>query len=517
MNRRASKAAQLALELDGVTVTFASSPILDDVSLRLGPGWHGLVGANGAGKTTLLRVLAGALAPGEGAVRREPRDAAVVVVPQEVDAAGVDVHALGESEERLACELRGRLALDPAELARWATLSPGERKRWQIGAALAAEPEVLLLDEPTNHLDVEGRTLLLGALRRFRGVGVVVSHDRALLDELTAATLRVHHAQVTAWPGSYSAASEAWELERRESEDAHHRARDQVKAARGRLAAARQERAEADAGRSARSRMRNEHDSDARGMGATTLAAWAEARSGRTVGVRRAELERAEAAVPTFERDRTLGGSIFAAYARPTSSVLFHVDADAIGPDGITHAPPPSTLDRPVILRDVRLTLGRDERVRVVGPNGAGKTTLLRALLRGGPPPARTLYLPQELAPETVVDLAAELRAAPPEERGRILAVFAALGSDPERVLFRRAEDAARLSPGEARKLALATGLGRHAWALVLDEPTNHLDLPSIERLERALAAYPGAIVLVTHDDAFASSCTTRALRVPLS
>ena len=98
--------------------------------------------------------------------------------------------------------------------------------------------------------------------------------------------------------------------------------------------------------------------------------------------------------------------------------------------------------------------------------------------------------------------------------RGRVLFVFAALGSDPERIVLRRAADAARLSPGEARKLALAMGLGRHAWALVLDEPTNHLDLPSVERVESALATFPGALVLVTHDDAFAARVTSRVLQV---
>ncbi len=77
------------------------------------------------------------------------------------------------------------------------------------------------------------------------------------------------------------------------------------------------------------------------------------------------------------------------------------------------------------------------------------------------------------------------------------------IGTDPARLLA-----SARPSPGEARKLLMALGLGRHAWAIVLDEPTNHLDLPTVERLEAALRAFPGAVLLVSHDDAFAARCT---------
>lgn len=249
--------------------------------------------------------------------------------------------------------------------------------------------------------------------------------------------------------------------------------------------------------------MKEKNDHDARSMGAKVVAGWAEARSGRTVQVVRAELARAEQAVPAFTRDRTLGGRVFATYAKAPSAVLFHLDDDRMdAAPGVT------------VLRDVRLTIGREERVRFTGANGAGKTTLLGALIRGGPPRHRLLHLPQELEAADVTRLSDELRALDPESRGRVLSVFAALGSDPERIVFRRPEDADRLSPGEARKLALAMGLGRHAWALVLDEPTNHLDLPSIERLEAALESYPGSVLLVTHDDAFARATTTRVIRV---
>src|SRR4051812_25356762 len=108
------------LEAHGVGVAWAASvPVLKDVSFVLEPGFYGLVGANGAGKTTLLRVLAGALAPHEGSVRARPADASIVYCPQTIDEPGDDVLTLASTHDGIAMQLKGRLALDDAELERW--------------------------------------------------------------------------------------------------------------------------------------------------------------------------------------------------------------------------------------------------------------------------------------------------------------------------------------------------------------------------------------------------------------
>jgi ABC-type multidrug transport system ATPase subunit len=180
-----------SLRLEGLAFAWSDAvPLIDAVHVVLPAGFTGLVGENGAGKTSLLRLLAGALTPAAGRVRTDPPDARVVLCPQEVGAPGELEAELAAREDGEARRVRATLSLDGAGLARWPTLSPGERKRWQLGAALAADPAVLLLDEPYAGFDWDTyeRFWDLTAERRAAGRSVlVISHfvaDQERFDRL---------------------------------------------------------------------------------------------------------------------------------------------------------------------------------------------------------------------------------------------------------------------------------------------------------------------------------------------
>lgn len=490
----------LSLRANALSFSFDEArPLFHDVSFQLGPGFTAVVGENGAGKSTLLRLLAGELSPTAGAVELKPPSARVEFTRQQASHTPVDPQVLYDEPKGYA--VLGRLGLDEEQLQRWPTLSEGERRRWQLALALISAPDVWLLDEPSNHLDAHGRQWLLDALSRYRGIGVVVSHDRQLLDALTQATLRLDGGTARLWPGPYSEAKVSWELQAQAQADARERAVAQRDKLTEQLAVARREHQSAERQRHTSARMRNRHDTDARGMGSQNLADWAAGHAGRQVEVARRAVDRAEEAVAQLPISKAVGRDDvwFIDEVAPKARLLSFV-----APHGVQGG-------ERRLLHEVSLTIERGEHVHVAGPNGAGKSSLLRALLEHSQlPPERVVYLPQEATAEREGQaMLRELKSMPKAELGRALSLVAALGLRPEQLLSTKLP-----SPGELRKASLALAAARRAWLLVLDEPTNHLDLPSIERLEHALSTWPGALLLVTHDVALAKACCRTTWRL---
>ncbi|MBK1712406.1 ATP-binding cassette domain-containing protein [Rubrivivax gelatinosus] len=510
---------QTLLTLDGVAFSLADGrPLFAGLSETFDRRRTGLVGRNGIGKTVLGRLLAGELAPSAGRVLRQGR---VYRLAQQLAPEGttlaqlagvhealqaldrIEAGAGGEHDFEILAErwdLRARLQ---AELQRAglpplapetpaARLSGGQAMRVALAGAWLADADFLILDEPSNHLDRAGRQALLAQLARWQGGLLVISHDRELLETMQA-IVELSPLGLRRYGGGWSFHAEqqaqqrcdaADELARRQLERRRETAalqreheRQQQRQARGRreradgsqpklVLDARQERSEATTGR-----LQRRHDT------------------------RRAELEaQVRAAAARVVEDTAIVVPPLPPAVLPNEVLVFDGELPFV-------APP---------LARLSLVLQGATRLAVTGPNGCGKSTLLRVLAgRLAPAAGRCerrvacAWLDQRLADlepsqPAIEWLRAACRQRPEAELHTRLAQLglaaATLGSV-----------CGALSGGERLKLALARALlaDEPARLLLLDEPGNHLDLATLQALEAMLRGWRGALVVVSHDEAF--------------
>lgn len=477
----------MAAELSFSRVSFeyptCAEPLFRGLTVRFSEGWTGIVGPNGGGKTTLLHLAAGRLAPEEGSVRRVGR---CDLCAQTDDAPPAAAEAFFSSYDAEAYAVREAFAVDEAMLTRWPTLSFGERRRLTLAATLFTGPDILCLDEPTNHLDAETLDRIIRGLRRFRGIGLVVSHDRALLDALCTRCLFVADGGATLRPGRYDEGRAQAERERALALDTLTEAQDRLRAARSELQRRRMALQGAEARDSKRKVARQDHDAKAR-INAKRLTDGVGGFAG-AVGQQVRKVGRMARAIAVMERPESRRLLL-------TFPLACRAEANAL----LTLPPGAFPLGEGRAVRHPGLLLRPGDRVALTGANGAGKSTLLERLRpRFALPPERILWLPQALGPEARAAMRRRLDALPREAFAKVMNVVATLGSEPSRVAA--AKD---WSPGEARKLFLGLGTLAPVALMVMDEPTNHLDLPSVECLEAALAKVPCALVLCSHDAVF--------------
>ncbi len=485
--------APMLLAFRNVTFTHAESsdPLFQDLHASLAPGWTGVIGANGSGKTTLLRLALGELRPDTGRVEHPGRG---VCCPQRTDLPPGGMQAFLQGEDSRTRRWLARLGIDPDWGNRWDTLSHGERKRIQLAMALSNEPHVLGVDEPTNHLDREARAQVVSALAAFRGIGLLVSHDRELLDALCDQCLFLEPPRAVLRPGNYSQGAR----EREREETALRRERERADLQVERLAAELHERRvhndRGERSRSKRGLARGDSDGRARANGAKVM----DGSSGQRLRQMEGRLRQAVALAKGKSVARRFRTGVVLEGERSPRARL------ACLPECRLPLGPKASLLVP------SLVIGATDRIGIVGPNGAGKSTLVRRIV-AGLDPGRTAYVPQEIDAAASRRILAELLALPPDVLGPSMSVVRRLGSDPARLLQSRDP-----SPGEVRKLLIAKHIGSRPSVLVLDEPTNHMDLASIECLEEALAAFDAALVLVSHDDRFLSRLATRIWAIHL-
>ncbi len=504
------------LTLDRACLAFGHVALLDHTALQIDAGERiGLIGRNGSGKSSLLKALAGLGALDDGDLWREP-GLGVTYVAQEsefsADATVFDAVADGLGEisrvlkryhEAAAKVSHGDTAalddlheaqaqldagdgwnvnsrveqalsrLDLAGNALVSELSGGGRKRVALARALVAAPELLLLDEPTNHLDVDGILWLEGLLRDYAGAVVVITHDRAFLDNVATRIVELDRGVLTSFPGSFLAYQE-------KKEAMLH--------------------AEALANARADKLLAQEEVWIRKGV---------EARRTRAVGrIKRLEVLRSERAV---RRDQM--GKVDFRLSRGEESGKLVAELDKVSK---------SFAGRPIV-RDFSCRIQRGDKIGLIGPNGSGKTTLLR------------LILGQLEADSGIVRMGSRMEVAyfdqfrsaldPEATLAEVISPgsdYVEIGGTRQHVIgylgdFLFAPARARspvksLSGGERARLLLARLFARPANVLVLDEPTNDLDIETLELLESLLQEYPGTVFLVSHDRMFLDNVVTQTI-----
>jgi ATP-binding cassette, subfamily F, member 3 len=360
------------------------------------------------------------------------------------------------------------------------TFSGGELTRASLARALAGDPDLLLLDEPTNHLDVDNLEWLEQELQSLDAAVILVAHDRWFLEAVTTGVLELEAGRSLFFPGPWH----AWRLE---------------KAARASAAAKTAERVSVDIARLERFVERFRYKK--------SKAKQAQA---KLTQIKRLEKQRSGAAGELellTRRSRSLGFE----FLKPARSGRTVVEAAGLG----------LAAGEKDLLTEASFALERGEHVGLVGPNGSGKTTLLETILGPHEPVAGSMRLGHGVVPAYFSQHEVEL-----DERGSVLdcAQRTTGLSRPQaqsllgRFLFsgweQHEKPVTALSGGERRRLALALVVASGANFLVLDEPTNHLDLESREALETALDAFPGTVLLVSHDRALLDAVAHRLLAI---
>ncbi|WP_231728156.1 ABC-F family ATP-binding cassette domain-containing protein [Sphingopyxis sp. H050] len=494
--------------------------VLSGLDLAFARERTGIVGRNGVGKSTLLRLLTGDLAPASGSLAIDGSVAmlrqTVQVAPHETiadlfgargglallrkaEAGEASAEEIGEADWTLEARIDEALASIglplPADTP-LAQLSGGQRTRAALAGATFAAPDFLLLDEPTNNLDRDGRKALRDLLRGWRGGAVVVSHDRELLEEMDA-IVELTGLGASRYGGGWSA----------------YRARKDIEQAAAEAELAGAEKRMDHARRQAQAATEKQDRRDSRGRakaargdmpkiligGLKRRAEETRASSTRLADRQRGEAEAALAAARgRIEVIDPLSVGL-ASTGLPASRIVLELDHVSAG-----YVPGFPIID------DLSLTITGPARVAITGPNGSGKSTLLALVAGTLAPWSGRVRAPVPFAffDQRVTLLDPRLSIA-----GNFLRLNPGTTDNQCRAAlarFRfRAEAADRiagtLSGGQMLRAGLACVLGapQPPQLLILDEPGNHLDLDSLTAVESGLAAYDGALLVVSHDPAF--------------
>ncbi|MDO5798199.1 MAG: ABC-F family ATP-binding cassette domain-containing protein [Eubacteriales bacterium] len=464
------------LNLEHISKVYGDKVIFDDISCGIHQGDKiGIIGINGTGKTTFLKILAGLEEADEGQVITQNglRITYLSQHPEFPEGATILSYVTqGQKDKSWNPETEAHMVLNKLGIEDHEEeidhLSGGQKKRVALAAVLVNPTDVLILDEPTNHLDNEMAAWLEAYLNRFKGVVIMVTHDRYFLDRVTNKILEISHGRLYSYEAKYSEFLEL-KAQREEMEIASERKKQSI--------------------------LRMEIEWAKRGCRARSTK-------------QRARLDRLEAmknsAAPVRDRNVEID-SVETRMGKKT--IELHHISKSFG-------------DR-VCIRDFDYIVLKNQRLGIIGPNGCGKSTLLKIIAGIIEPDSGHVeigdtiklgYFSQEIedmnSSQRVIDYIKDVAEFIPTRDGLISASKLL-----EQFLFDPAMQYApieKLSGGEKKRLYLLKVLAAAPNVLLLDEITNDIDIPTLTILEDYLDSFAGIVIAVSHDRYFLDNLADR-------
>jgi len=506
------------LTVEDVAHNFGERQLFRNVTFRLLAGEHvGLVGANGVGKSTLMNILTGKLLKDEGRVEWMPKvrygyldqhtvltpgktirdvlkDAFLPLLELEQEMMGITekmsdaspeeleilLEQMGEIQEQLDIgdfymldvkveEMANGLGLDAIGLERdVAALSGGQRTKVLLAKLLLEKPTVLLLDEPTNYLDVEHINWLTNYLKEYPYAFMLISHDTEFMNQVVNVIYHMEFAKLTRYSANYEKFLTMADMNKTQHIEAYEKQQEYIK---------------------------KQEDFIQRNKARFSTSSRAKSREKQLERIERIDRPE-EAAKPTFQfkESRASGRIVF-------EGIDFEI--------GYTHA----------LLPKMSMTIERGEKIAIVGCNGVGKSTLLKTILGKIPAISGKTYLgdylfpayfEQEVKAGSLTPIDDVWEEYPSMNQHEVRAALARCGLKNEHIT----RPLNMLSGGEQAKVRLCKLLMRESNWILFDEPTNHLDVVAKEELKRALKAYKGTILLVSHEPEFYEDWVTKTWNV---
>jgi len=465
----------------------STMPIFKSLDLEFEQGWCCLVGANGSGKSTLLKLISKDLKAEEGSIKGNDLVHYCMQSTEEIPQNLEDFMMTYTSK---AFRIRDMLNIDDAWLYSWDTLSFGERKRMQIAVAIFEEPDVLLVDEPTNHLDRKSKDIVLAALKSFRGIGILVSHDRELLDSLSQNTVILKNKSIFSFKTPFSKAMNEFSINMEFLEKTQSKQYSELKKLKKSIQNQHEKVTQSKKRMSKKDLGKNDKNSKTK----IDLARFTgkDKNDGQQLAKLKSKQDKLISNTVTTEKVFELGIEFHKTNSKKVFPIVIKKNILALSDT------------KNLSYQD--LLIKEHDKIGIIGENGAGKSSFLNHLLNTVDLKDEYLYIPQEITQEESKRLFDEINEMTNDKKGEIYTIVRKLASDPIKL-----QDSFIPSPGEIRKMMIAKGLLESPSLIILDEPTNHMDLDSVLSLELALSEYNGTMIVISHDKVFLDAVITEA------